>query len=65
MLVLGNDAAQGLDIALAEQGRRHRPRDAHDFGAHHLKIDRPREADRLVEVGFVRSFRLLGTADRR
>ena len=52
---LGDDRAQGLDIAAAEQRRRHGPGNAHDLGADDVEVDRPRQRDRLVEAGFVGS----------
>jgi hypothetical protein len=62
--VVGDESAQGLDIAAAEQRRRHRPGDPHDLGANHLELDRPREPDRLVEARLGRASRRLGMAGR-
>jgi len=60
---LSNDGAQILDIAAAEQRRRHRPRDADDLGADDVEVDRPRQCDRLVEAGFERASGDFGAAD--
>ena len=53
--VVGDDCAQALDIAAAEQGRRHRPRNPHNLGADHLEVDRAGEPDRLIEAGVERT----------
>ncbi len=52
--IVGDDRAQALDLAAAEQCRRHRPRDAHDLGADDIALDRPRQRHRLVEASIER-----------
>src|SRR4051812_36031706 len=60
--VVGDDFAQLLDIAAAEQCRRYRTVDAHALGAHDLQVDRTRQSDRLVETRLQRAPRHLRAA---